>query len=48
MAGRLGVDVPPVGQVNTSPRVDTPIAPSTRRLLEEHYAKDVALHQRAL
>ena len=48
MAGRLGVDVPPVGQVNTSPRVDTPIAASTRRLLEEHYAKDVALHQRAL
>ncbi len=48
MAGRLGVDVPPVGRVNTSPRVDVPIAASTRRLLEEHYAQDVVLHERAL
>lgn len=48
MAGRLGVDVPETGRVNTSPRTDAPIAASTRRLLEQHYAKDVALHERAL
>ena len=48
MAGRLGVDVPDLARVNTSPPAREPIAASTRRLLEEHYAKDVALHQRAL
>ena len=48
MAGRLRVDVPPVGRVNTSPRAATPVADSTRRMLEEHYARDVALHERAL
>ena len=48
MAGRLGVEVPAVQRVNTSPRPVSPVAASTRRLLEEHYARDVALHERAL
>lgn len=48
MAGRLGVDVPPVEKVNTSPRIDDPIAPTTRARLEEHFAKDVVLHLNAL
>lgn len=48
MAGRLGVDVPAMGQVNTSPPAADPVAASTRRLLEEHYARDVVLHESAL
>lgn len=48
MAGRLGIDVPDLGRVNTSPRAAAPIAAATRALLTEHYASDAELHARAL
>jgi hypothetical protein len=47
MAGRLGVDVPDLGRVNASPRASSPVTASTRRLLEDHFAADVALHASA-
>lgn len=50
MAGRLQVELPGVARVNTSPDVDTDttVSPATRALLEQHFARDVALWQRAL
>jgi hypothetical protein len=48
MAGQLDVPVPDLARVNTSPRAVEPVAPATRRLLEQHLAADVEVHARAL
>ncbi|WP_137292618.1 hypothetical protein [Nocardioides dongxiaopingii] len=47
MAGRLGVAVPELPRVNVSPRSGSGIATTTRALLEQHFADDVALHDAA-
>ena len=47
MAERLGVEPPGLERVNTSPLPPAEVSERTRALLEAHYAKDVALWQRA-
>ncbi|WP_345460868.1 hypothetical protein [Nocardioides marinquilinus] len=48
MAGRLGVDVPEVARVNASPdRPDDGIDPAVRRMLERHFAADLAVYEAA-
>ena len=54
MAGKLEVDVPELGRVNASPATDVgpggsggAVSPGTRALLEQHYARDVALWESA-
>lgn len=48
MAERLGVDAPALDRVNASPAAAAAeVSPATRALLEAHFAKDVALWERA-
>jgi hypothetical protein len=48
MAERLRVDVPALEQTNVSPPRPMEISAVTRSRLEEHFAGQVALYERAL
>ena len=47
MADCLGIAVPDIPTVNTSPERDVTVAPVTRRRLEDHFAADVVLYEAA-
>jgi hypothetical protein len=49
MAGCLGVDVPEVGRVNVSPTRPggDAVDPAVRRMLEDHFAADLAVYEAA-
>ncbi len=47
MAQRLGVPTPELPTVNASPTREAGVSVATRALLEQHYAKDLALYQDA-
>lgn len=47
MADRLGVVPPDLERRNASPRPRSEVSAATRRLLEEHYARDLAIYRAA-
>ncbi len=47
MSDCLGIAVPDIPTVNTSPERDVTVTPVTRRRLEEHFAADVTLYEAA-
>lgn len=48
MASQLKIEPPQLRSANVSPARENVISPSTRRLLEEHYAADLAVYESAI